>query len=149
LWGWRPDKEGKLMERVVRRYPSDLTDAQWEKIRQLIPRSPPIGADRTVSIREVVNAVFYISRGGCSWRMLPKDFPPWQTVYGYFARWKRDGTWKQIHDTLRAEVRTKAGREEEPSAGIVDSQSVKTTEKGGCMGTMLARKSTAASGISS
>jgi len=97
-------------------------------------------------MREVVNAVFYISRGGCSWRMLPKDFPPWQTVYGYFARWKRDGTWKRIHDALRREVRKRAGREEEPSAGIVDSQSVKTTEKGGRTDTTQARKSTVASG---
>lgn len=134
------------MDKVVRRYPSDLTDAQWDRIRQFIPRSPPIGDDRRTSMREVVNAVFYISRGGCSWRMLPKDFPPWQTVYGYFARWKRDGTWKRIHDALRREVRKRAGREEEPSAGIVDSQSVKTTEKGGRTDTTQARKSTVASG---
>ena len=133
------------MDEVSRRYPSDLTDVQWEKIRRLIPRSPPIGDDRRTSMREVVNAVFYISRGGCSWRMLPKDFPPWQTVYGYFARWKRDGTWQRIHDALRCEVRQKAGRQKEPSAGIVDSQSVKTTEKGGRTDTMRARKSMVAS----
>jgi len=137
------------MEKVVRRYPSDLTDVQWEKIRRFIPRSPPIGDDRKTSMREVVNAVFYISRGGCSWRMLPKEFPPWQTVYGYFAKWRRDGTWKLIHDALRREVRKRAGREEEPSAGIVDSQSVKTTEKGGRMDTTRARKSTVASVTSS
>ncbi len=134
------------MDKVVRRYPSDLTDAQWGTIRQFIPPSPPIGDDRRTSMREVVNAVFYISRGGCSWRMLPKDFPPWQTVFGYFARWKRGGTWERIHDALRREVRKRAGRKEEPSAGIVDSQSVKTTEKGGHTDTTQARKSTAASG---
>lgn len=132
-----------------RRYPSDLTDAQWDRIRALIPPSPPIGDDRRTSMREVVNAVFYLSRGGCAWRMLPKDFPPWQTVYGYFARWKRDGTWQRIHDTLRREVRKAAGRQEEPSAGIVDSQSVKTTEKGGRTATTPARKSTVASGTCS
>ena len=137
------------MEKVARRYPSDLTDAQWEKMRRFIPRSPPIGNDRRTCMREVVNAVFYISRGGCSWRMLPKDFPPWQTVYGYFAKWRRDGTWERIHDALRREVRKRAGREEEPSAGIVDSQSVKTTEKGGRTDTTQARKSTVASVTSS
>jgi putative transposase len=137
------------MAEAWRRYPSDLTDFEWAKIRRLIPPSPPIGDDRHTSMREVVNGVFYLSRGGCSWRMLPKDFPPWQTVYGYFNKWKREGVWQQIHDTLRGEVRTEAGRDPQPTAGIVDSQSVKTTEKGGRMGTTRARKSTVASGISS
>ena len=137
------------MAETWRRYPSDLTDFEWAKIRRLIPPSPPIGDDRRTSMREVANGVFYLSRSGCSWRMLPKDFPPWQTVYGYFNKWKREGVWQQIHDTLRGEVRTEAGRDPQPTAGIVDSQSVKTTEKGGAMGTMQARKSTVASGISS
>jgi len=137
------------MKADVRMYPSDLTNGQWDLIRKLIPPSPPIGDDRRTSMRRVVNAIFYISRGGCAWRMLPKDFPPWQTVYGYFARWKRDGTWQAIHDALRCQVRKRAGREEQPTAAIVDSQSVKTTEKGGRTATTPARRSTAASGISS
>ena len=137
------------MERDERRYPSDLTDGQWEMVRRLIPPSPPVGDDRRTSMRSVVNAVFYLSRAGCAWRMLPKDFPPWQTVYGYFARWKRDGTWQAIHDTLRAQARSRAGREEQPSAAILDSQSVKTTEKGGRTATTRARRSTVASDISS
>lgn len=130
-------------------YPSDVSDIEWRMIVGLIPPSPPIGDDRRTSMRAVVNAIFYISRGGCAWRMLPKDFPPWQTVYGYFARWKRDGTWQRIHDTLRNKVRKAAGREEQPSAAIIDSQTVKTTEKGGCVGMTVARRSTVANAISS
>jgi len=133
----------------VRRYPSDVSDAQWEIVCRLIPRSPPRGDHRTTSMREVVNAIFYIVRGGCSWRMMPKDFPPWQTVYGYFRRWKRDGTWQVIHDALRTQLRVDAGRNPDASAGIVDSQSVKTTEKGGRVGMTRERKSMVGSGICS
>ena len=96
------------------KYPSDLTDDQWMLIGPLIPPSPPRGDDRRTSMRAVVNAIFYINRGGCAWRMLPKDYPPWQTVYSYFARWKRDGTWEVIHNTLRRRVRLRAGRKAEP-----------------------------------
>lgn len=136
------------MDQSTRIYPSDVTDREWDKIEGFIPPSPPVGDDRRTSMRDVVDAVFYISRSGCSWRMLPQDFPPWQTVYGYFARWKRDGTWELIHDALRREVRQQAGRDKEPSAGIVDSQSVKTTEKGGYMVMTLPRKSMVANGTS-
>lgn len=112
-------------------YPSDLSDAQWKIIEPFIPPEKPGGRHREVDIREVVNAIFYLLRSGCSWRMLPHEFPPWQTVYTYFAQWRDDGTFKKINDTLRVRLRVKAGREEQPSAAILDSQSVKTTETKG------------------
>lgn len=124
----------------TRRYPTDLTDAQWERLRRLIPRAKPGGNDRTTSMREVLNAIFYLLRTGCAWRMLPKDFPPKSTVYDYFSRWKKDGTWERIHDALRGEVRHAAGRDETPSAAVLDSQSVKTTEKKGFAATTPARR---------
>jgi transposase len=112
-----------------RRYPTDLTDRQWELVGLLLPdRLPagPGGRPRSHERREVVNAILYHVRAGGAWRMLPKDLPPWETVYGYFARWRRDGTLDLLHDALREQVRSRQEqRNPEPSAGIVDSQSLK------------------------
>lgn len=112
-------------------YPTDLKDEEWEMIKPLIPEEKPGGRPRGQEIREVVNAIFYILRAGCAWRMLPNDFPRWFNVYHYFHCWKRDGTWERINAHLRREMRIQEGRNSEPSAGIVDSQSVKTTSRGG------------------
>ncbi len=123
-----------------RAYPSDLTDAQWQIIEPLLPPPKPGGRPRTTKLREVVNAVFYLSRSGCSWRMLPHEFPPWGTVHYYARRWRRDSTWEGVMNALREQVRKQSGRQATPSAAIIDSQSVNTTEKGGHAATTQPRK---------
>jgi putative transposase len=115
-------------------YPSDLSDVEWVFIASLIPAAKLGGRPRSVDIREIVNAIFYIIRSGCAWRMLPHDFPAWQTVYGYFRKWRQDGVWEAMNAALRESVRIQAGREAQPSAAIIDSQSVKTTETKGDRG---------------
>ena len=129
-------------------YSSDLTDKQWQLITPPIPAAKPGGRPRVVDTREVINAIMYLVRSGCAWRMLPREFPPWSTVHGYFRRFRLAGIWQEIHDSLREDVRVAAGREAIPSAAIIDSQSVKTTEKGRAAVMMPARKSTAANDIS-
>jgi putative transposase len=127
-------------------YPSDLTDAQWAVIAPLLPPAEAGGRDREVNLREVFNGILYLLRSGCSWRMLPHDLPPWGTVHYYYRRFRLDGTWLKVHEHLRTKVRRGAGRHPHPSAAILDSQSVKTTKKGGPnAATMPRRKSTAAS----
>ena len=127
-------------------YPTDLTDEQWARIAPSIPPAMPGGRRRTVNVREVVNAILYFVRTGCQWRNLPHDFPPWGTVHYYYSRWRLDGTWQKVHDALREQVRSeKEGREATPSAAIIDSQSAKTTEKGGLAVTTRVSRSRVAS----
>jgi len=121
-------------------YPTDLTDKQWRHIEPLIPAAKRGGRPRTTDMREMLNGVIYVVKSGCDWRMLPHDFPDWHIVYHYFSEWKKDGTWKSIHDTLRGKVRKKAGKKEQPTAGIIDSQSVKTAEKGGFVAMTLVKR---------
>ena len=134
-------------------YPSDLTDEQWNLLSPMLPQpksgTGKGGRPREVDLRQIVNGIRYQNRSGCQWRMLPTDFGPWTTVHGYYRTWRRDGAVQRIHDALREQVRVAAGREATPSAGILDSQSVKTTEKKGfAAGTTRAKKSRAASATS-
>jgi putative transposase len=122
-------------------YPTDLTDAQWKRLRPLLPAAKPGGRPRSVDLREVLNGIFYIVRGGCAWRMMPHDLPPWSTCYDYFRKWRNAGAWQRIHDRLRTQVRHRAGKHKSPSAAILDSQSVKTAE-GGPKGFDMAQKVT-------
>jgi len=110
-------------------YASDLTDRQWQIIRQLLPPRPRRGR-KPICRRRVVNAILYLARTGCQWRMLPADFPNWSTVYGVFRRWRNDGVWQRVHDALREKTRRKAGKKSTPTVAIVDSQSVRTAEGG-------------------
>ncbi len=136
------------MERTP--YPSDVTDEQWQLVEPLIPPAKPGGRPRTVAMREVVNGVLYLNRTGCQWRALPHDLPPWGTVHYYYRWFRLDGSWQIIHDKLRGDVRVSVGKQPTPSAAIVDSQSVKATEKRGpAAGTTRARRSMVVSGTSS
>jgi len=130
-------------------YPSDLTDHEWRIVESLLPPAHPGGRPRSVNLREVLNGIFYVVRSGRTWRMLANDLPSWGTVHYYYRRWRMDGTWQRVHDALRTAVRRAAGRNPAPSAAIIDSQSVKTVEKGGCAAMTPGRKSTAANGTSS
>ena len=108
-------------------YPTDLTDKQWNLLKDLIPPEKPGGRHRTLDMREVINAMLYVTVSGIQWRLLPHDFPKWSSVYGYFRTWRNNGVWLRLHETLRAQVREQAGRHKHPTAGCLDSQSVKTT----------------------
>ena len=116
-------------------YQTDMSDEEWNKIEPHVPkRKTKAGRKREHSFREILNAIFYIVRSGCVWRMMPHDFPPWQTVYTYFRIWKRSGIWESMNAALRTELRVASGRNPEPSAAVLDSQSVKTTETSGVRG---------------
>jgi len=119
-------------------YPSDLTAAQWALIEPLLPAAKPRGRKRKVELRSITNAILYVLKGGITWRMLPRDFAPWKTVYHYFRAWRLTGLWTRIHDQLRDQVRVHQGRNACPSAAVVDSQSVATQQKGAIAAMMRA-----------
>ncbi len=121
-------------------HPTNLTDAEWTILEPLVPAPKPGGRPAKYPRREIINAIWYVLRTGCAWRLLPHDLPPWQLVYHYFWVWRREETWEQIHSAFHGRVRQSCGQEPSPSGAVMDSQSVKTTEKGGRGVTTLARK---------
>jgi transposase len=129
-------------------YPSDLTGPQWAQVSQFIPAPKRGGRPAKYERREIVNALLYVVRTGCQWRAMPHDLPSWRIVYWYFMQWKKDGTFSRLLDELRGDLRQAEGRQRQPSAAVLDSQSVKTSEKGGSLVTTRAKRSTVASGTS-
>jgi len=149
--------EATKAQQTRKPYPTDLKDKEWAKIEQLVPvprsggKSTAGGRPPKYNRREIMNALFYMTKAGCTWRMLPHDLPPWEVVYMYFSQWRDEGVFERINEVLRKEIRIEMGKDEEPSAAVMDSQSVKTAEKGGLaarLGTMLARRSRAESDTS-
>lgn len=112
-------------------YPTDITDSQWDYIKELIPAAKTGGRPRSLDMRQVINAILYVTVSGIQWRMLPKEYPKWKSVYHYFRLWRKEGIWKRIHDTLRARERQRNGRHKHATAGSLDSQSVKRSAIGG------------------
>lgn len=130
-------------------YPSDLTDEQWQLLEPLLKLDPDEPA-RTYDVRDIMDAIFYLNRTGCAWRYLPSDLPPWQNVQYYFYKWTNDGTWERLNTMLRKLVRGASGKKSEPTAGSIDAQSVKTTEKRGSLtltASMPVKRSKAVSGM--
>ena len=147
---WTDENRGRY-DRSRLRYPSDLTDTEWSLIKRLIPRAKRGGNKRTVDVREVINGLMYVLSTGCQWAAMPKDLPPRSTVNFYFKRWQHDGTLDRLHHELYVACREQAGRKASPTAAIIDSQSVKSAEKGGFRtrpASMQARKSKARSATS-
>jgi putative transposase len=130
-------------------YTTDLTDEEWQVLEALLPPEKTGGRPRKYPMREVLNGIQYVLRGGGAWRLMPHDLPHWQTAYQTWRAWRQDGTWLRLHDQLRDRVRTQMDRSPQPSAAIIDAQTVKTTEKGGRMAMMGPKNSRAASAISS
>jgi putative transposase len=130
-------------------YTTDLTDEEWQILKPLLPPDKAGGRPRKYPLREVLNGIQYVLRTGCAWRLMPHDLPQWQTAYQTWRAWRQDGTWVRIHDQLRDMLRTRMGRHPQPSAAIIDAQTVKTTEKGGSMAMTGSKNSMAASVISS
>ena len=149
---WKPEHR-LAANRGGLRYPSDLNDAEWALIARLIPPARRGGRRRSVNVREVLNAIFYVLSTGCQWKAMPKDLPPRSTAHFYFMLWDWDGTLERIHDKLYVAIREAAGREASPTAAIIDSQSAKASQKGALRlirkASMRARRSRAASATSS
>lgn len=149
---WKPEHR-LAANRSGLRYPSDLNDAEWALIAALIPPARRGGRRRSVNVREIINAIFYVLSTGCQWQALPKDLPPRSTVHFYFMLWNWDGTLERIHDTLYVAIREATGREASPSAAIIDSQSARASQKGALQlirrGLTRARRSPGASATSS